>query len=332
MPTVFSTWRTATYPTTLLKNEPTDIPMKIIPFILLLILVVGCKNNKQPSSQTEPLPTITSVRGIGKIIPEQEIIRLAMPASGNVAAILVKENDSVSAGTPLIQLASPQESAELALAEATADAQRALVAAQQSAVNEAEVRLKNMQTEYDRIDRLYRDGAETGQVYDNASTDLKVQQAVVEKSRRQLQSEQSKLTESLRNIAVQKSIMEKRVLRAPANGTVLEISVHPGEYVQEGSEIGQFRPNGATIALCEVDELFASKVHVGERAYLLSVGGVDTLGVGKVIFCSKYLKNKSLFYEQAGEAEDRRVLEVKILPDKPLPLLLNSKIECSIQP
>lgn len=304
--------------------------MKIWLFILLIALAEGCRRNNQ--RPTPALPAVTAVRGIGKIVPQQEIIRLAMPASGNVEAILKEENDSVSAGTPLIRLSSPQESAELALAEASADAQRALATAQQSAVSEEEARLHNMQTEYDRIDRLYRDGAETGQVRDNAATDLKVQQAVVEKSRRQLQSEQSKLTESLRNIAVRKSILEKRVLKAPTDGTLLAISVHPGEYVQEGTEIGQFRPNGAVIALCEVDELFASRIRPGQRAYLLSVGGTDTIGTGKVIFCSRYLKNKSLFYEEAGEAEDRRVLEVKILPDKPLPLLLNSKIECSIQP
>ncbi|MEG1187242.1 MAG: HlyD family efflux transporter periplasmic adaptor subunit [Bacteroidales bacterium] len=304
--------------------------MRLLLFILLIALADGCRREQKTQQPIPDKPV--AVRGIGKIVPEQEIIQLAMPVSGNIETIRVAENDSVGAQTPLIILASSSEKEELAVAKAAALSQQAQLKATIAQVNEEEARLQNQQTEYARIERLYQQGAETGQVRENAETELKVQQAVVERTRKELQRETELLAEAHQTVALREALLKKRTLYAPVAGTVLEINVKPGEYIAEGAVIGQFRPNGPKIALCEIDELFAPRIKNGQKAYLLSSGGVDTLGSGTVIFRGEFLKKKSLFYEEAGEAEDRRVLEVKILPDRPLPLLLNSKIECSIHP
>jgi hypothetical protein len=57
---------------------------------------------------------------------------------------------------------------------------------------------------------------------------------------------------------------------------------------------------------------------------------LDTLSTGTVYFTYSFLKKKSLFTDQSGEKEDRRVRTVKILLDQPENLLLNARIECVI--
>ena len=47
-------------------------------------------------------------------------------------------------------------------------------------------------------------------------------------------------------------------------------------------------------------------------------------------FTSSFLKKKSLFTDQTGEKEDRRVRTIKISLDKSEGLLLNARVECVI--
>jgi hypothetical protein len=49
-----------------------------------------------------------------------------------------------------------------------------------------------------------------------------------------------------------------------------------------------------------------------------------------VYFTSSFLKKKSLFTDQSGEKEDRRVRTIKLLLDAPENLLLNARVECVI--
>ena len=53
-------------------------------------------------------------------------------------------------------------------------------------------------------------------------------------------------------------------------------------------------------------------------------------GLADFIFTASFLKKKSLFTDQAGEKEDRRVRQIKIGLDHPEQLLLNARVECVI--
>jgi len=68
----------------------------------------------------------------------------------------------------------------------------------------------------------------------------------------------------------------------------------------------------------------------GQKAWIRNMGSLDTLTTGTVYFTASFMKKKSLFTDQAGEKEDRRVREIKILLDQPAKLLLNARIECVI--
>ena len=79
-----------------------------------------------------------------------------------------------------------------------------------------------------------------------------------------------------------------------------------------------------------VDELLANRVQPGQKAVVRAIGTDKVLAEGDVIYAAPLLKKKSLFAETAGEQEDRRVREVKILLHDPKNLLLNARVECEI--
>ena len=69
---------------------------------------------------------------------------------------------------------------------------------------------------------------------------------------------------------------------------------------------------------------------VGQNGWIRNVGSSDTLSTGKVYFAFSFLKKKSLFTDQSGEKEDRRVRTIKMMLDNPDKLLLNARVECVI--
>ena len=73
-----------------------------------------------------------------------------------------------------------------------------------------------------------------------------------------------------------------------------------------------------------------SPIVEGQKGWIRNVGSVDTLSTGTVYFTSSFLKKKSLFTDQSGEREDRRVRTIKMMLDQPEKLLLNARIECVI--
>jgi hypothetical protein len=122
----------------------------------------------------------------------------------------------------------------------------------------------------------------------------------------------------------------QKIISSPVNGKILELSVLIGGPVSIQQSLAQINPEGKTIAICEIDELNAEKVAVGQKGWIRNVGSSDTLSTGKIYFTSSFLKKKSLFTDQSGEKEDRRVMTIKMMLDQPGKLLLNSRVECVI--
>jgi multidrug resistance efflux pump len=125
----------------------------------------------------------------------------------------------------------------------------------------------------------------------------------------------------------------KRYLRAPANGKLLSTSLTTGSSVQPLQALWEFAPESALSVLMEVDELYAQQVKPGQMAFIRPLGLTDTLGRGTVVYVAPNLKRKSLFAETAGEAEDRRVREVRIRLNEGADdrVLLGARVEAIIR-
>ena len=84
--------------------------------LILLVFFISCnkaEKNKEVADEKAKLEKTNKVVGIGMIVPEKEIVQLSSPVNGIVTKILKSENDSVSRGTPVLELDHQLEDAKV---------------------------------------------------------------------------------------------------------------------------------------------------------------------------------------------------------------------------
>jgi multidrug efflux pump subunit AcrA (membrane-fusion protein) len=302
--------------------------------ILILIILSSCgnkdENDRAPSEKTQNAGVVTQVIGIGRIEPENDIIQLSSPVTGIVEKILKKENDSVAVGTPILELDHQLEDGKVRQLAAEVTTQAAQITADKAGTEEYRAKYNNAVSEVQRMQRLLTRGAETQQAVDDATANLKSFQSNLKRAEADIEVTESKLEQAKAALHVAEIEREQRTIKSPVNGKILEISTLPGSSVDNRQAFVQIRPTGKTIAICEVDELYADKILVGQKAWIRNVGSLDTLSTGWVYMALSFLNKKSLFTDQSGEKEDRRVRTIKIMLDTPDRLLLNARVECVI--
>ncbi|MDZ4795693.1 MAG: HlyD family efflux transporter periplasmic adaptor subunit [Bacteroidota bacterium] len=300
--------------------------------ILFVSLLVSCKSKKAEETTlvSNSSVDINQVVGIGRIEPENEIIQLSAEVAGIIQKIYKNENDSVDAGDIMLELKHTIEDANITQLKSTVAIQAAQIKVDEQAIKELQIRYANSTIEVQRLQNLLAKGAETQQVVDNAKTEMQSFMANIKRLQATVEVTKMKWTETQTQVAIAVAQLHQKFIKAPINGVLLELNIQTGNYIDNKQILAQLKPAGKTIAVCEIDELFADKIKVGQSAVIRNFGALDTLTTGKVYFASSFLKKKSLFTDQPGEKEDRRVREIKILLDNPGSILLNSRIECVI--
>jgi HlyD family secretion protein len=163
-------------------------------------LVYGLRTFQSTQQRSVPasavsVPQITKVTALGRLEPRGEVIQLSAPTSAEgsrVAQLLVKQGDKVKAGqvvaildsrdrllasleqakeqvsvaqSKLAQVKAGAKSGEINAQKATISRieaeQQGEITAQEAAVARLEAELRNAQTEYERYQMLYREGAES---------------------------------------------------------------------------------------------------------------------------------------------------------------------------
>ena len=264
------------------------------------------------------------------IVPEKDIVELSSPVNGIATKILKSENDSVSVGTPIIELDHQLEDAKVKQLSSEVATQSAQIKGDDASVGEYEAKYENAVSELQRMQRLMAKGAETQQAVDDANTILKSFQSNLKRLQASADVSKSRLNETKAALNVAQLERDQKIILSPVNGKILELTVLTGSSVDTKQSFAQISPEGKTIAVCEIDEMYAGKIAVGQKGLIRNVGSLDTLSTGTIYFTYSFLKKKSLFTDQSGEKEDRRVRTIKMMLDKPEKLLLNARIECVI--
>ncbi len=289
--------------------------------------------NSAPAS-TNAATNVSSpskIVALGRVEPEGQITELSMEASGVVQKVAVRDGDAVRAGATILELDNSVESARVALAQSRATTQKQEVGAILAQIASAQLKSQNQKDRYERLKKIFDSGAETQQNLDNAKTDYETALREVERLQATLRSSESRLAEFNADARVSAAEVQRRILKAPSDGTILKINPTPGSAVASGKTIGDFAPKGAITVICEVDELFVGSVALGQKATVRLQGMKETVASGEVITVGPYLKKKSLFSDEAAALEDRRVREVRVRLSDAGKLLLNTRFECVIQ-
>lgn len=233
-------------------------------------------------------------------------IKVATAAVGVVQKVLVKTNDKVFAGEPLIQLADEELRARLAAAE-TQTALRERARDEKSATGSAKTRRKALdavadaeRTLYDARAAVDRSAAKRrtggGSEADLAAARLALTRAENELSTRQGElrtaeddgalptSLEGQLSIARSESAVARSVLDKMTVRAPIDGTVLQVNVRAGEVVSPGSPQPplQLADLSALCVRAELDERDLGSVRSGQAVTVRAAAFPDREFEGSV--------------------------------------------------
>jgi multidrug efflux pump subunit AcrA (membrane-fusion protein) len=310
-------------------------------FFPLFVLLQSCGSSSDESTTQPPESaknvkskdplTIDQVVAQARIEPEGKIAKLASPVDGIVVNIRKEENDHVLDGEVIVELDHQIESVKLAQAQAKLATQQAKVTMYRFELNEFEAKVKNKEKEFNRLINLLKSGSETQQRVDDMETDLSVLKSSLKKAEANLEVVTFQLAEIRSEVELTQRQLDQRYLKAPAKGQLISMNAVIGASIDTQSPFAEFIPTGKIIARAEVDELFATKIKVGQKVVVRLVGREEELTTGIVFYVAPTLKKKSLFSEKAGDQEDRRVREIKIELAQEDKLLINSRIECVIK-
>jgi multidrug resistance efflux pump len=299
------------------------------------LLFFACGGKKEEEKIIPPVSAdklkVEVVIGIASIEPAGRIVQLTTESAGVVKTIHVQVSQQVKKGDLLFSLSDEVEVAQVNQAQSKLRTQQSIIDSQQATVASLDVQLQNAKANYDRTQKLFAGQAATQQQLDDSRFDFEntTQQKLAAAAN--LQQQIAKKAELQADLNYYQTLLNRKHIRAAADGTILSIEAKIGNYVNTATVLGEFAPEGGLVAITEIDELFADRLKVGQRASIRPQGDSTILAHGDVFIISPYLKKKSLFSDNASNLEDRRVREVRVKINPEAKLLIGSRVECVIE-
>jgi len=304
-----------------------------IVFIGSAFLLLACGSDKKETTQLNNIDSLTvkEVVGIANVEPLQRILTLTPEATGIVKKINVEINQKVKKGDILFILDNTTETAQLHQAQSKLATQISVIEKNNASLKTAETNVANAKINVDRSQNLFASNAITKKQLEDEQLNYETKKLQLESTKTDVQQAQKRLTELKSDVEYYQTILDKKTVRAPLNGTILSVDTKLGANVSTSTSLSDFAPEGPVMAITEIDELFADEVKVGQSAFVRAQGDTIVLATGKVILAAPYLRKKSLFSDKADNLEDRRVREVRVQLDSSETLLIGSRVECIIE-
>jgi HlyD family secretion protein len=277
----------------------------------------------------------------GRIEPRDRVRTLQGPAGSIVAILNVREGDKVTAGTVLaeidtrasLQAALAVEENRLAeveqqLAQAAAPAKRSDIEAQNATVRRLRVEFQRLQRDFERSRSLAARDVVAAETLDARRTAMDQAQHALEHAewvqRSLLEPREIDVKVAAARVATQRDLVEKvradlerTVIRAPVDGTILTLLVREGEAL--GTEgLLQMGNLDNLIVVAEVDEFDISRVATGRRT---TISGPSLAGSisGRVSLVSRAVFKQKRPTSDVLIGRDARIIEVEVVPETPLP-------------
>ena len=301
----------------------------------IFLFLSSCGKSKQKKSVSEPASLNTSsvsiVSGFGRIEPLKDMIQLSSEVDGIVIRKVAQEGDTLAKGDTIIVLNHAEPRYRVRQLVAQVETQRLTIRSEKARVTSAETTYKNKKQYYERLKKAYENEAESGQNVDDARLAYDQASSKLQELNDQLLSEQSRLRELQAELGQARVDLSRRFIRALADGTILNMNINQGSYVKAYQSFGDFAPSGPLAVKAEVDELFAQKLRLGQKAKISLYAQQDTVATGKIVYLAPALSKKSIFSDQPSDFEDRRVRKVTIALLTHKPALIGSRVNAFIQ-
>jgi HlyD family secretion protein len=289
----------------------------------------------------------------GKVEPPSGIIKVTASTIGVVSKVLIKVNDTVFAGEPLILLNDDEIQARYMSAEAQAAMRRRLRDEQaagkagdrrraEDAVADAETAAFDAQNAVDRAAVAWRSAG--GPTADLTQARSELVRAREEYSKRQAQlrgidaplptPNEAQVITARGDLALARVNLEKLRIRAPIDGTVLQININPGELAAPSA----LQPlllvaNLSTLNVrAELDERDLSSVKLGQKVAIRAAAFTDREFAGTVTSIAPLVEPSRLGSREPGNRSDVDAVEVVVKLTQPGPLTTGMKVDVYFSP
>jgi multidrug resistance efflux pump len=345
--------------------------MLCLALLLLLVLSIGWGLMPRSSSGKDPLPAIETDRKVvvcyGYADLEGGITSLHPSQPGRVAEVLVKENDSVKANAILLRLDDraaryrveearallEKSQTQLTKAKKAPEQHLAKMAQQKAAIQVARARVagakhilaaRKAQQKTDAIGRSRNDpilaeeigsSAERVKEFEETETAERQKLRVLEAQdpRADVALAQAEAATMQARLRQAEQALEEHVLRAPVAGKVLRLFVTPGELVslQPKQPVIQFSPDRPRIIRAEIEQVFSSRVTVGQETLVEDDGRSGHTWRGHVMRLADWYTQRRLVADEQLQLKDVRTLECLIMlePGQP-PLRIGQRVRVTI--
>ena len=268
------------------------IPLVALAGVVFAVFTVVRGDKKPPSaspvSEAAQSPYHASVAGSGLVEASTENISIGTQIAGIVSKIFVQIGSNVKAGDPLFKIDDRSLLAELNVRRAT--------------VQIAEAQLADAQYGLELAKSLSADRITSVEDRNNKRFAVQKAEAQLALARAELESSETNL--------------ERLTVRAPVDGQVLQLKVHPGEFAPDAATAAGQPPLilfGSVTPLhvrVDVDENDAWRVHAGATAVGYLRGNKNIKTPLTFVRFEPYVVPKISLTGDSAERVDTRVLQV----------------------
>ena len=270
----------------------------IVAAVLLVKRVRHTDPPAPPLAEPARAPYEHSIGARGIVESMDENVRIAPAVAGLVSKLKVKVGDRVKAGDVLLEQDTRDATASVA-------AQEAQLVSMRAQIDEAQVQSADKKDQWERMEKLSANSV--------ASIDERQRaRFAVETATAKLASARAGLQQMEAQVARAKVQLDLLSIRAPRDGTVLQVNIREGEYAQLSARdpillLGQI---DQLQLRADVDEDSASRVRPGCAATAFIKGRRDFPIALKFVRIEPYILPKQSLTGESSERVDTRVLQI----------------------
>jgi multidrug efflux pump subunit AcrA (membrane-fusion protein) len=301
--------------------------LPLIAAALLALAAVSIARTRPVREPAVPLapppvsPFERAIGGVGLVEPSSENIALGTPVAGLVSEVLVRVGQDVARDEPLFRIESRREGADLVVQRGALEVALANVAALRAQLLD----LRDQERKAERLASL-----------DAASRDLLDRRRfAVQVGAARLAQAESELRVARAQLRATEVEIERRTVRAPIGGRVLQLKVRAGEFAPAGPVpdpllvLGDVTPLHVRV---DVDERDAARLVPGARAVALERGDAERRSWLEFVRIEPFVVPKRSLSGDAMERVDTRVLQaIYRLVDPPATLLVGQQVDVFIE-
>ncbi|CCE02350.1 efflux RND transporter periplasmic adaptor subunit [Bradyrhizobium sp. STM 3809] len=292
----------------------------------------------------------------GRVEPASGLIKLGAPVVGLIQDVLVKPGDTVFAGQALVRLADAEARAQLASAEAQA-AMRKRVRNKESTPSgagprrraedglaDAQAAVFDARVALDKAVAERRAGRGADGDVDSARTQLAKAQAKLDQQADELRkvtadaplpiSAEGQLNVARSDLQAARATLEKLTIRAPLDGTVLQVNARAGEIAapQATQPLALLGDMSSLRVRAELDQRDLDKIKPGQQAVVRSDAFRGRDVAGKVASIAPLVESSRAAALSQRNMTDVDVVEVLVDLAEPGPFAVGMKVDVYFKP